>query len=197
MSRSGAGLVAGIGFLLAGIAACAETEENEAAEAAEAAAMPAAPSVERGEYIVRTGGCDDCHTPKTMTAQGPVIDTARRLSGHPAGEAAPPVPAGVLRPDGWGALVNPGLTAWAGPWGISFTANLTPDATGLASWTEEQFVAALRTGKQMGSGRDLLPPMPWQVIGQMTDEDLKSILAYLKTITPIANAVPAPIPPGQ
>ena len=194
MSRSGAGLVAGIGLLLAGIAGCAQPEQ--AAESAEAA-MAAAPSVELGEYLVRTSGCDDCHTPKLMTEQGPALDASRRLSGHPAAEAMPAVPAGVLTADGWAGLMNAGATAWAGPWGVSFAANLTSDATGIGTWTEEQFVAALRSGKHMGSGRDILPPMPWQVYGQKTDEDLKSIFAYLKTVAPVANVVPQPVPPGM
>ena len=53
-------------------------------------------------------------------------------------------------------------TAWAGPWGVSFTANLTPDKeTGLGDWTEEQFIATMRTGKHQGKGRPVLPPMPY------------------------------------
>jgi hypothetical protein len=88
------------------------------------------------------------------------------------------------------------LTAWVGPWGTSFAANLTPDSnTGLGSWTEEMFMKALRTGKHLGQGRDILPPMPWQMIGQMTDRDLKSVFAYLRSIPPVNNMVPDPISP--
>jgi hypothetical protein len=88
------------------------------------------------------------------------------------------------------------LSAWAGPWGISFSANLTPDeTTGIGAWTEEAFIETLRTGKHLGMGREILPPMPWQVIGAMTDGDLKSIFAYLMSLRPVMNQVPQPIPP--
>ena len=153
--------------------------------------------VERGRYLVMVAGCNDCHTPKVFTAMGPMPDTTRLLSGHPAGEKLPEIPAGVLAPDKWGAVTNNGLTAWAGPWGVSFTRNLTPDVTtGLGSWTEAMFIKALRTGKDMGEGRAILPPMPWQDFGGMSDHDLKAIFAYLKTLKPISNAVPDPIPPA-
>ena len=89
-------------------------------------------------------------------------------------------------------------TAWVGPWGVSFAANLTPDkSTGLGNWTEEVFIKTFWSGKQMGIGRNLLPPMPWQAVGQLKDKDLKSIFAYLKTIPPIKNKVPDPIPPNM
>jgi hypothetical protein len=81
---------------------------------------------------------------------------------------------------------------------VSFSANLTPDTnTGLHSgvWTEDLFIKALRTGKHMGTARDILPPMPWQGLGQLSDEDLKAIWAYLDTIPPILNHVPDPLPP--
>jgi hypothetical protein len=86
------------------------------------------------------------------------------------------------------------FTAWSGPWGISYTANLTPDPeTGLGNYTEEQFVVTIREGKKQGRGRALLPPMPWQVIANFSDEDLKSIYAYLRTVKPIKNKVPDPV----
>lgn len=127
---------------------------------------------------------------------GPVPDTTRRLSGHPAGSKLPEIPKGVIAPDQWGALTTNDLTAWAGPWGVSFARNLTPDvATGLGSWTEEIFIKALRTGKDMGEGRAILPPMPWAQYAQMTDDELKSVFAYLQSLKPIENAVPDPISP--
>jgi hypothetical protein len=76
-------------------------------------------------------------------------------------EVLPAIPAGLLGPNQWGALATNDFTAWAGPWGVSFAANLTPDATGLGSWTEAEFLSAMRTGRHMGSGRAILPPMPW------------------------------------
>ena len=153
--------------------------------------------LERGKYLVTVAGCNDCHTPKIFTAAGPVFDTTRLMAGHPAGSPLPEVPKGVIGPDGWGALTNGHLTAWAGPWGVSFSANLTPDRkTGIGDWPEELFIETLRTGKFMGMSRDILPPMPWQTIGQMTDEDLKAMFAYLKSLPPIENQVPAPLPPA-
>jgi hypothetical protein len=123
----------------------------------------------------------------------------RMLSGHPENlkitspyKPAPGTP--------WTAATNDHLTAWSGPWGISYAANLTPDAlTGLRSgvWTEDLFIKALRTGKHMGTAREILPPMPWQFIGQLSDDDLKAIWAYLGSITAIRNHVPDPIPPNE
>jgi hypothetical protein len=89
------------------------------------------------------------------------------------------------------------LTAAAGPWGVSFAANLTPDATGLGNWTLDNFVKALKHGKYKGidAARDLLPPMPWQNFATMSDEDLEAMFEYLKTIRPVNNLVPAAIVP--
>ena len=73
-------------------------------------------------------------------------------------------------------------TAYAGPWGISYAFNLTPDEnTGIGTWTEDQFVRTIRLGKHWGQSRPILPPMPWQVYRNMTDEDLKSVYAYLRS----------------
>ncbi len=89
------------------------------------------------------------------------------------------------------------MTAWVGPWGTSFTANLTPDPeTGLGRWTEKDFIQTIRTGRHLGRGRPVLPPMPIPVYSQMTDADLKAIYAYLRTIPPIRNKVPDPLPPA-
>jgi cytochrome c553 len=152
--------------------------------------------VERGKFLVSLGGCEDCHSPKLMGPHGPVFDTTKTLSGSPAGMPIPEIPPGVLGPDKWGALTSNDFTAWAGPWGISFTRNLTPDKeTGLGSWTEAMFIKALRTGKDMGEGRPILPPMPWELIGKLPDNDLKAIFAYLQSLPPIKNAIHDPIPP--
>ena len=95
-------------------------------------------------------------------------------------------------------MTNEHLTAWAGPWGVSFAYNLTPDRqTGIGDWPEEMFIKTLRTGKFMGSSRDILPPMPWQNLAQMTDDDLKAMFAYLKSLPPVRNKIHDPIPPMQ
>ncbi|HEY0592217.1 MAG TPA: diheme cytochrome c-553 [Thermoanaerobaculia bacterium] len=151
--------------------------------------------VERGAYLVRTMMCNDCHTPWKMGERGPEPDMSRSLSGHPE---TVPVTAPAKLPDaGWIAAINTTNTAWSGPWGVSFTANLTPDKeTGLGNWTEEQFIQTLRTGKRMGIGRPILPPMPWPMIGSATDEDLKAIFAYLQSMPAVKNRVPQPLEPG-
>lgn len=164
--------------------------------AKESPGNPERAQIERGVYLVTVGSCNDCHSPKVFTAGQPEPDASRLLSGHPAAEKLPPVPAGVIGPEGWGAITNNHLTAWAGPWGVSYAANLTPDATGLAAWTADTFIQAMRTGKHAGVGRPILPPMPWPNFGRMSDEDLRAIFAYLKSLPPVANAVPAPVPPA-
>jgi hypothetical protein len=129
-----------------------------------------------------------------MGPNGPEPDMSRFLSGHPQDFVVTEPP--DLGDGPWVFAGTGTNTAWAGPWGISFTANLTPDvATGLGSWTDEMFIASMRQGKHMGTGRPVLPPMPWVNYGKLPDEDLKAMLAYLKSVTPLANQVPDPIPP--
>jgi hypothetical protein len=166
----------------------------------QAAATPANPAVQhaqkiaRGQYLVTIGGCNDCHTPLKMGAKGPEPDMSRMLSGHPANFVMPAPPKNGSAWMWSGAATN---TAFAGPWGVSYTANLTPDKnTGLGIWTEPMFVAAMRTGKHMGTARQILPPMPWPMYRNATDDDLKSIYAYLRTIKPIVNHVPDVQPPA-
>lgn len=152
--------------------------------------------IKRGEYLVTTSGCHDCHTPKKMTPEGVTMDMSLALSGHPAEQVLTMPAEGVLTPTAWMASCNAHLTAWAGPWGISYAANLTPDqVTGIGSWTPEAFAQAIRTGKHLGAGRQILPPMPWENYAKFTDEDLMAIFAYLHSIKPIQNQVPQPTPP--
>jgi len=161
------------------------------------AATPAAnaEAIARGAYLVRFGSCNDCHTPWTMGPKGPAPDMTRALSGHPGDVPVPPPPANT------GPWVLAGFatnTAFAGPWGISFTANLTPDKeTGLGNWTEEMFITALRTGRHEGKGRPILPPMPYQFVGSLNDADLKAVFAYLQSIPAVHNKVPSPIDPPE
>jgi mono/diheme cytochrome c family protein len=153
--------------------------------------------VKHGEYLVTLGGCNHCHSPKVLTDMGPVPDTTKLLSGYPADSKIPSIDPTLVQPGKW-ILTTGDLTAWVGPWGVSIAANLTPDEpTGLGTWTDEVFIKALRTGKHMGIGRPILPPMPWPDIAKATDEDLKAIFAYLKSLPPIRNKVPDPIPPNQ
>jgi hypothetical protein len=59
------------------------------------------------------------------------------------------------------------------------------------------FLAALKTGKHMGTSREIQPPMPWHSYSQMTDEDLSAIFAYLKSIPALPNHVPDYQPPSS
>jgi mono/diheme cytochrome c family protein len=162
---------------------------------APAPAKAADGKVARGAYLVGIVGCHDCHTPLKMGATGPEPDMTRMLSGHPEMMVMPPAP--KLPPGPWIASVGATMTAWAGPWGTSFTANLTPDKeTGLGKWTVRNFVETIRTGRHLGRGREILPPMPYQVYRNMTDADLEAVFAYLQSIPPIKNRVPAPLPPA-
>jgi len=136
--------------------------------------------VERGRYLVRITGCHDCHSPKVQ-GMTPNLDLA--LSGRPASTQLPTETKTEVH-------ASPDLTAWTGPWGYSIAANLTPDAaTGLGTrYTEASFITTMRTGKKP-NGTPVMPPMPSDVYQNMTDDDLKAIFAYLKTIKPIKNAV--------
>ncbi|MFC5412058.1 c-type cytochrome [Larkinella bovis] len=154
--------------------------------------------VKRGEYLVTIMGCTDCHSPKKFTDKGPVSDMDRYLSGYDAREKLPPFDRNIVK-DGQWAMFSSQFTAIAGPWGVSFAANLTPDETGIGNWTFEQFSKAFRQGKYRGQDntRPLLPPMPWEQYAHVTDDDAKAIFAYLKSLKPVRNTVPMPIPPGQ
>lgn len=165
---------------------------------ASAADASKAPSdlVARGKYLVNTSGCHDCHTPFKMGPNGAEPDMTRMLSGHPETLAMPAAP--KLPPGPWLVTAAGTNTAWSGPWGVSFTANLTPDAdTGLGEWTLRNFMDTIRTGRHMGRGRAILPPMPIPVYNNFTDADLESIYSYLRTIPAVKNRVPEPWAPAS
>jgi hypothetical protein len=151
--------------------------------------------VKWGEHLVTVSACHDCHSPKKMTDHGPDIDSSLLLSGHPSQMDVPNIDRHELESKGVTATTD--LTSWVGEWGISYTANLTSDATGIGNWKEDQFIYAIREGKMKGlpESRPMLPPMPWQMYRNMTDDELKAIFAYLKTTKPIHNIVPQPTPP--
>jgi hypothetical protein len=184
--------------LLVLVAACGQPPASTPAPAPAApapAATPAVSQVERGHMLIIGGGCHDCHTPKKIGPNGPEADMSRMLSGHPE-SAGVPKPFAQQKGSPWTIHINDHLTAWNGAWGVSFAANLTPDMnTGLGIWTEDMFLAALKQGKHMGKSRPILPPMPWNWYGQLPDDDLKAMFAYLKSIPAISNRVPVPLTP--
>jgi len=154
-----------------------------------------AAKVARGKYLVTTGGCNDCHTPWHIGPSGPEPDMSRMLSGHPESlviEQPAAVPAAP-----WESIASNTHTAHSGPWGVSFTANLTPDPeTGLGKWTLATFTQTIRTGRHLGRGRMILPPMPIPMYRNFNDEDMAAIFAYLQSIPPVKNRVPEPLPPA-
>src|SRR5688572_2006378 len=154
-----------------------------------------AAKVKRGEYLVSIMGCNDCHTPWKMGPKGPEPDMDRFLSGHPEQIGRLPM-AKNAEPFLWSGFAT--NTAFSGPWGVSYAFNLTPEQnTGLGIWTEEMFMQTIRTGRHMGVSRPINPPMPWPAYRNATDDDLKAVYAYLRTIKPIVNRVPEYQPPVE
>ena len=180
--------VAGLTCVLATAAGC---------DRAEATTTPKAPTtaerVARGKYIVSTAGCNDCHTPWKMGEKGPEPDMTRFLSGHPEKLRMPKI---NLPPGHWAGA--PYMTEFQGPWGKTYAMNLTPDVnTGIGIWTEDMFIRAIREGRHMGQSRPIMPPMPWTGYRTLTDEDLKSVYAFLRTIPAIHNRIPEYEPPCE
>ena len=149
--------------------------------------------LERGKYLVEILGCHDCHSPKRLGPQGPEIIPELHLSGYPSDRPVGKVIPGFLEQNDWILFGSDG-TAAAGPWGISFAANITSDESGIGSWSYEQFKIALTQGKYKGleNGRPLLPPMPWFNYSDMKEDDLEAIFQYLKSTPAVRNLVPAP-----
>jgi hypothetical protein len=176
--------------------ACTPAKQETQAATADAA-LTKDSLVKRGAYMVAALGCNDCHSPKKMGPQGPYPDSARLLSGFPANASVPAPGSNDIKS---GLVVfNGDLTACVGPWGTSFSANITSDATGIGNWKEEQFEQAIRHGKWMGLNgtRPIMPPMPWQDFSHLTDGDVKAIFYYLKSTKPVNNVVPAFKPAGK
>jgi mono/diheme cytochrome c family protein len=133
------------------------------------AASAAELEVARGKYLVTIAGCNDCHTPESFLGKP---DFSRRLGGSDVGFAIP----------GKGVFVG---------------ANLTPDKeTGLGNWTDDQIITAFTAGL-WPDGRRLAPIMPWQALTQLSPDDAHAIVAYLRSIPAVKNAVPGPFGPKE
>lgn len=190
------GIVSGASLALALLSAGCQRTDTAADAAGGAATAKAAADdpLARGSYLVTIAGCNDCHTPFTMGANGPEPDMARMLSGHPQDFE---VHGGAQIPQPWMWAATATNTAFYGPWGVSYSANLTPDEeTGVGAWDEDLFMTTIRNGKIHGAGRPIMPPMPWMNYGKMTDDDLKAMFAYLQSIPPIKNKVQEYEAPG-
>lgn len=151
--------------------------------------------IAQGEYLVGIMGCHDCHSPKRMGEKGPELIPELMLSGYPSDRPVIKFESKLIK-EGFG-MFYPDLTGAAGPWGVSFAANITPHESGIGNWSEEQFKRALTQGKAKGleNGRMLLPPMPWFNYVHMKDEDIRAVYTYLKSVNPVDNVVPSPIAP--
>lgn len=175
-----------------------QNQETQTADTTVEAPEPTPESdIERGKYLVSIMGCNDCHSPKRMGERGPEIIPELLLSGYPSDRPVAELNDPMIK-EGF-SVFYPDLTAAAGPWGITFAANLTPDETGIGTWTEEQFKKALTQGKYKGldDSRMLLPPMPWYNYAEMKDKDVHAVYTYLMSIKPVENVVPAPIGPDS
>ena len=179
---------------------CSDSNEKNAVQAKQdpevSKALPE-DTIKHGEYLVAIMGCNHCHSPKKMGAKGPEIIPELLLSGFPSDRPLVKFDSKLIK-SGF-PMFYPDLTGAAGPWGVSFAANLTPDKTGIGDWTEQQFLKALTQGKFKGleNTRSLLPPMPWEDFAVLSDYDLKSIFAYLKSIKPVKNVVPNHVSPDK
>ena len=80
-----------------------------------------------------------------------------------------------------------------GPWGASAGANITPDASGIGYYDENLFIQVMRTGYV--KARKLNSIMPFEEFGKLTDDDLKAMFAYLRTLKPVKHRVDNSLPP--
>ncbi len=120
--------------------------------------------LERGRYLVDSvNGCFGCHTDQDWSKPGAPPVAGREGSGH----------------------------VWADqdlPWLVA--PNITPDKeTGVGNWSDDVLARAIREG--IGhDGRTLFPMMPYPHYREMSDEDLASIIVYLRTVPPVRNQLP-------
>jgi mono/diheme cytochrome c family protein len=117
--------------------------------------------VSRGRYLVTIAGCSDCHTPGALLGSP---DMKRYLGGSDVGFAIP----------GAGVFVGQNLTS--------------DKETGLGKWTDNQIIAAFRTGKTP-EGRELSPVMPYPALSHLSDDDAQAIVAFLKSLPAVSNEV--------
>ncbi|GGB78765.1 cytochrome c [Marinobacterium zhoushanense] len=122
------------------------------------AAQPATDELDRGRYLIEVGGCNDCHTPGYSQSMGKTAEQDWLLGSD---------------------------VGFAGPWGVSYAANLrlTADAMTLQQWLD-----------RISAGG--LPPMPWPALQAMTEKDKSALFHYIRDLGAKGNASPAALPPG-
>jgi mono/diheme cytochrome c family protein len=129
----------------------------------------------RGEYLVELLGCGVCHTDGALAGE-PNMQLA--MAGSSTG------------------------IAWANPLGdrypgVVFPPNLTPDIeTSIGGWSDQQIMRAIRAGIGRHGNRRIAT-MPWQGYSKLTDDDIESIVRYLRSLDPVHHEVPAEVPPGK
>lgn len=121
--------------------------------------------VKHGWYLVRIAQCNDCHTPNDE-------------HGNPRAD-----------------MMFGGGARMKGAWGDVVTPNITPDPSGISHYDETMFIKTIRSGRASGGVRQLNPLMPYSYFRNMTDDDLKAIFAYLRTIKPVRHHVDNSEPP--
>jgi mono/diheme cytochrome c family protein len=137
--------------------------------------------VAHGKYIATIAGCTSCHTnlrPEFLDFKSLSLDQIQLIafSENQAQDAS--------------KFMAGGRVFDLGPAGIVMSANITPDKkTGIGNWTDAQIKTAITTG-QIPSGEILFPVMPYHTFNRMADADLDAVIAYLRTIAPVENAVP-------
>ena len=147
--------------------------------------------IKMGKILTEEFGCVDCHTPKIIINDQIMIDEKKLFSGHPQDNILPDFPPELVGPGKWRGLYTSSMTAWGGPWGISYSANLTPDKqTGIGNLSEENFMSVIKLGIHSSLSRKMLPPMPWNEVSRLGDDELRAIFVYLKSLKPIKNKVP-------
>ena len=151
------------------------------ATSAEASNYNQADELEHGRYIAAIAGCIDCHTPFKEEFQNPAAMTLDQLKIFSFNLGA--------TQDLENKLLAGGRPFDLGPAGILLTRNLTPDESGLGSWSDEQIRLAIKTGIN-NEGNLLFPVMPYHVYNTMADSDLDALIAYLRSIKPVNNPIP-------
>lgn len=119
-----------------------------------------ASTIDRGRYLVKIAGCNDCHTAGYTQRSGAVPE------------------------EDW---VTGDQLGWQGPWGTTYPTNLR---LSFSTMGEAQWLQYARTIKTR-------PPMPWYVLREMTDADLKALYAYVRAAGPKGQPAPAYVPPGR
>jgi mono/diheme cytochrome c family protein len=152
-----------------------EVEATKVVDAPSATTSPeAAAAAARGEYLVELLGCGACHTDGALVGEP---DMSKPLAGSNIGIA----------------YTNPLENERPG---IVYPSNITPHPdTGIGRWTDEQLTDVIRSG--LGRhGRQRILVMPWQGYARMTEDDIAAIVTYLRSVEPIDNEVPLPVPVG-